>query len=181
MTACETLRDSIQDYLDGGLAAAARAQFDAHLAACPACRARVARTGELFAALDQPAIPAVPAGFALRVMSRVAESRQRQLAWQSRLLAAAIAVAACAALLFAGGSVPMPGLPEVTDLSFAGVLSSVWATLADLGEGAGLQGVQWVPGLPTGPAWVVLVLAVLALDLSLAYRWRGLARANGVH
>jgi hypothetical protein len=139
----------------------------------------VAQYRSLFAALDEPEVPAVPSGFARRVMSRVAAARERESAWQSRLLAAAVAVAAGAAILLTGGRLPLPGWPEVTDLSLAGALSSLWATMADLGEGAALQGGEWLAGLPTGPGLVAFVLAILAADLWLAYRWRGLARVNG--
>jgi anti-sigma factor RsiW len=63
--------DSIYEYLDGGLSAAERAAFEAHLAVCPGCRAALAeRRAIAEAATTLPAIE-VPADFAESIMSRL--------------------------------------------------------------------------------------------------------------
>ncbi|MBI4514089.1 MAG: zf-HC2 domain-containing protein [Gemmatimonadetes bacterium] len=61
----------LERYADADLAGAARASADRHLAACPACRARLSEWQSLF--LQLSALPQLPPaqGFAERVLSRL--------------------------------------------------------------------------------------------------------------
>lgn len=70
---CEQCRPNLLAYLDGEVEAAQRAEIEAHLAACPACAAELARLQALRAGL----LDAVPAGLEHVRLSRAAEERIR--------------------------------------------------------------------------------------------------------
>lgn len=90
-----------QRLLEGLLPAAEAGPAEAHLAACPACRALVESHRALAAALEGLAAPEPPADFTAGVLARL-ERRRRAAAWESRLGAAIlVASAAAAAALFA--------------------------------------------------------------------------------
>jgi len=69
VTACERFAR----WLDEGMPESAAADHDGHAASCARCAAALAAARALEAALAQPA-PAAPAGFAERVMKRVAQA-----------------------------------------------------------------------------------------------------------
>ena len=73
---CEDLRTSLSDYALGELSPAERRQAREHLRECAACRAALARTDWLAAALTKADSPPVPAGLHNKVMD-AARSRQR--------------------------------------------------------------------------------------------------------
>jgi anti-sigma factor RsiW len=67
---CDHVITRLDAYAGGGLAPAEAAELAAHLESCPSCRQSLARLPKLAAILGQASTPAVPAGFAARVMSR---------------------------------------------------------------------------------------------------------------
>jgi hypothetical protein len=73
--------ERFERWLNEGMDAAAGAEVHAHAASCAGCGAALAAAHALDAALGQPAVVA-PAGFAERVMERVARARAaRRLTW----------------------------------------------------------------------------------------------------
>jgi len=161
-------------WLDEGMPADEAAAHEAHGTACASCAASLARARALDRALDL-ALAAAPAGFADRVMERVARARRRRLAtlaefdalpWWVRAMAdpAAVLAAVLAALV-------LWQYPLLTRLS-----PVVWRLLS----GSALSGALRLPHLPA--SWPGLgifadpyALAGLALaGLPLAW-WAGLA------
>jgi len=104
MTALHLDDERAQRLLEGLLAEAERAEADAHLARCPACRDLVASFRVLAEALDGLPVAEPPAGFTAGVLARI-EKRERLAAWERRLALAILATAAAAAAAFlaAGG------------------------------------------------------------------------------
>lgn len=102
-------REDLTALLDGALAPARRAEVEAHLAGCAACRAeRDALAGALAALGALPPPPAPSPWFGARLEARLAEAAParvgvlaRLLAWRWRLAvpAAGLAAAAAVALL----------------------------------------------------------------------------------
>ncbi len=82
--------------LEGLLPAAAAAEAEGHLAACPGCRALIEAHRALAEALGGLLAPEPPPGFTAGVLARL-ERRQRLAAWERRLGAAILAAAAAAA------------------------------------------------------------------------------------
>jgi|GEM_PF-595713 len=95
--------ERVYEYLEGGLSPVERASFEAHLAACPACRAAVEtrrRIAEAAAAL--PPFE-VPADFAASVMSRL-DAAPRQAPAKARAGLLAWLAAAAGGLFVLGGT-----------------------------------------------------------------------------
>lgn len=70
---CATL-ERIYDYLDGGLSAAERAAFEAHLAVCPGCRRALAERRTIAEAATSLPPLEVPGDFVGGIMSRLGSS-----------------------------------------------------------------------------------------------------------
>ncbi len=68
---CTHCRERFSDYLDGLLAAPARAEMDAHLAACPDCRRELERWRATLDAVGALPRPPAPEGFRARVMAQL--------------------------------------------------------------------------------------------------------------
>jgi anti-sigma factor RsiW len=102
---CTELERSIDAYLDGEFDARERAEVDAHLAACPRCRATASAQGRLREALRarlreamSPPAAAGRAPPALRARIELAIARQRRPLWRRALAPIPIStMAACAA------------------------------------------------------------------------------------
>ena len=180
MTDCEATREAAQAYLDGELAPEDRARLEAHAAGCPSCQRALALQRRLFALLAEPALPEAPAGLTAAVMRRVAAERARAQRWQTRVAAAA-ALAASAAAVLAWGEMASGAWPSLEGLSLAGLGESLLATWAGLGATVAELGGEWLAVLPSGPAALAGVVALLAANAVLAYRWRGLARPTGTY
>lgn len=99
-------REDLTALLDGALAPDRAAAVQAHLDACPACRAEVERLGAGLAALGAlPPAPELPPFFAARLEARLREERARPrgvarwlprprvLAWSGAAAAALVAAA----------------------------------------------------------------------------------------
>ncbi len=99
------MADELTALLDGALEPAARAEVEAHLAGCAACRAEQGRlTGALSALARLPAAPGPSPYFASRLAARLAAEPPRGLfgrlsAWRWRL---ALPAGGLAALALAG-------------------------------------------------------------------------------
>ncbi len=76
---CETAVRRLWDYLDGGLAAPARGEVEAHLATCAECPPHFAFSGRTLAALaaGRPAAPTPDEDAALRARVRSALGEAR--------------------------------------------------------------------------------------------------------
>ena len=68
---CESVRNSLNDYLDGQLSAALRGPFRAHLQRCPGCRSAMDRESRLRALIGDMEQQSSPAGLENRVLSTV--------------------------------------------------------------------------------------------------------------
>jgi len=180
MTECEAVRELAQAYLDGGLDAPELERFEEHLHGCAVCRQVVASYRHLFAALDAPAIPEPPPGFAARTLARVAAERRRGEAVRSFVAAAAMAVAGAAALLFTWGGLPGEALGRLGELSVADACRAAWATIADLAEAVAAGGSEWLPAALGGPLVVAGLLVALGAETIMVCRWRALARIGPI-
>ncbi len=179
MSDCEHIQRQFQAYLDGELEAAEREAVQAHLTECAACRELAASYERLFAALDEPALPEPAPGLPARVMQRVAMARARRRRLQTLVAAAAVLVVCAASMLWAWEELPSDAWGHVADLGrlelWAAVSDAFTAFAAGVSS-AGETGLALAPGAPT---LAILVAALFALNLALAYRWRALARLNG--
>jgi anti-sigma factor RsiW len=90
---CQDVRDRLWDLLDGDLVGAARADVEAHLATCQACRREAAVRRRLWEALGLDAVPESP-DLTQRILNRVAGERLRS-AHRRRVRWMAVAAAAC--------------------------------------------------------------------------------------
>jgi len=75
---CRTVKDWIDDYLDGMLDDTAQGELQAHLATCPKCRDRLAREQALRDALKSLPVPAPDPVFADRAFERAAAAHRRR-------------------------------------------------------------------------------------------------------
>jgi anti-sigma factor RsiW len=115
----EHLDDTLSAYLDDELAPAARREVEAHLAACPACRAELEEVAAARRAIRIMPVHATPrplvgapspgARLSPEVVPRPARSRRRAL-W-----AVAAAVAAAVALVLPRDPEVAPSLPSLAD------------------------------------------------------------------
>lgn len=160
---CEQALDGLLDY--ARLTPAARTAVDAHLAACPVCRAesaRVERVQDLFAGLGSEA---PPPDFAARVMAALPAAESPVAApalWPLALLLAALAALACGDLEQTWAAVAQPAAEVLAALraQFSLDLASLAAWWRQAGGAASsLAGWDW--------SWFGASLAiVLALGLA---------------
>lgn len=97
---CATIRKRMHAALDDELDAEARARFDAHLAACPACRREYAALARAVAAFEAAPRPEPSPTFAAEVMRRARMAKARQARGRrsfARVMVGASAAAATAA------------------------------------------------------------------------------------
>lgn len=109
---------SAQQYLDGDLAGAGRADAAAHLAGCPDCRLLVDSYRALTTALDDLEVLSPPVDFTAGVLRRI-EQRERFAARERWLATAilAVVVAVGAGLLATTGAATMaPALSRLGDV-----------------------------------------------------------------
>lgn len=129
--------DAIQEFLDGRLDEAARAEVEAHLASCPACRDEAnAIGGARTAARRAYGEAALPPGFEARLRAALdRQSRRRSLLFRAAAVAVPLAAAACLVLAVLWRAGPdlvdtlakVPQSPEIVT-SDAATLESVLAT-----------------------------------------------------
>jgi hypothetical protein len=96
---CDDCRQRLQAWLDGDPPGADG--LDAHLAACPACRALDAAARRLRVGLLAAPAPVPPSGLADRIVAGVLADRRRQQRARRRLVFAGFALAAAACLTVA--------------------------------------------------------------------------------
>ena len=159
---------ALNEYLDFVLEPARRAEVESHLAACPACAARLAELRTLFAALES--LPDAP--LERDLSSAVMESiRRAKLAAQPTLspkLRLVIAVQALAALALIGITLPFAaqtleftGAPQFTSQAAAtaadalATFNATWATVIDSAQSLLNQGQTTFSNLPSLP-WLGL-------------------------
>lgn len=105
MNCCKEYAQTISEYLDGALGENERAQLLEHLESCEGCRAYLAELAAMHDALAETGEVELPAGFHESVMTKVhAKARAKKLSVWKRYAA----VAACAAIVFAGALRLMP-------------------------------------------------------------------------
>lgn len=104
-------------YLDGRLSAAERAQVEAHLAGCAACRAQVDELRALLGVLAEWAAAEPSPAFDARLRTRLAEESAPALPWLSLrpaygvLLAVAVLIAVATSLWEPASRQPVPPAP----------------------------------------------------------------------
>jgi len=148
---CDISREMMHGALDGDLEAGERERFDAHLAACPACRRRYETLARAVAAFEASPRVEPSAAFTAGVMRRVREAKARQarkrrvFSWAT---AGATAALAAASVVF-WGRVFRPAL---------GATSASW-----LADAARLAGDGWtlVRALATPVAALSKVASVI--------------------
>jgi hypothetical protein len=96
---CDDYRRGLQAWLDGDSTGADGAE--AHLAACPACRALDAASRRLRAGLLAAPAPVPPAGLTDRIVAGVLADRRQRRRGRRRLVFAGLALAAAACLAVA--------------------------------------------------------------------------------
>ena len=105
MNCCKEYAQTISEYLDGALGENERAQLLEHLENCEGCRAYLAELAAMHDAFAETGEVELPAGFHESVMAKVhAKARAKKLSVWKRYAA----VAACAAIVFAGALRLMP-------------------------------------------------------------------------
>lgn len=105
MNCCKEYAQTISEYLDGALGENERAQLLEHLENCEGCRAYLAELAAMHDALVETGEVELPVGFHESVMAKVhAKARAKKLSVWKRYAA----VAACAAIVFAGALRLMP-------------------------------------------------------------------------
>lgn len=132
-------KDDLTAYLDGALAPARRAEVEAHLAGCAACRAEHGRLALAVTALGALLPPPEPSHFfSTRLAARLAAepapragALARLLAWRWRLAVPALGLAAVAAVALLA---PRTGRPP--ELAFASSLELLedYEAVASLGD-----------------------------------------------
>jgi anti-sigma factor RsiW len=151
----------LNEYLDAALDSFSRRQAETHLAACPACRARLDELQATFAALETVPEQALGRDLAPGVLIRLPRRRER-LCWRLVLAAQAAGALGLLAWLFpAAAPPPFSWLRPVCPSSLGGWTSfllvegrAAWlAALPDL-QPPGFQ--------PGANLWAALVLAGLA-------------------
>jgi len=75
---CGKVRRLLSVYLDEELSAELRTEVEAHLGSCEGCRGQLARLRRVASLLGRGAAPAVPDGFASRVVKRAEELTTRR-------------------------------------------------------------------------------------------------------
>src|SRR5271170_2200758 len=112
---CERMEAQLIAYLDGCASARERREVDQHLAACPACRARVEEFRGVWKLLEETPAPEPSAWFDAQLRQRIAAEPApalwtRLAAWlpQPRLALASLALLAVG---FWAALVPRPNLP----------------------------------------------------------------------
>lgn len=178
MPDCNAIGERLQDYLDGQLSDAENRDIEAHLARCPGCRDQVQAWTQLFAALDEPELPGPPPGFAPAVLRRVAQARVRRRRLQTFVAAAAVVLACGGAILWALPELPAAASSHVRAL----VEPAPWTAVADaftqFAAGTTTTAQAALAHLPGAAILAGALAALLALNATLAYRWRTLASTS---
>lgn len=125
---CARAEELLSDHCEGTLDALLRADLEAHLAGCAACRALRSALGDVVEALKHPPELAPPTGLAERVAAAVARDRAAPAARVPRrrflriqAVAATVAIAGSTALFASRGPVLRQGARLAKSASNAGV------------------------------------------------------------
>jgi anti-sigma factor RsiW len=147
-----------QRLVDGALSEAEAPALERHVAGCSACQTTVATYRMLAAALDDLAVPELPADFTDGVLARV-DARERAVARERThavAILAAVALATVIAFAIAGASAWAPVVSSSADL-LAGALETFrigWSFVPDVLSALRFQ--------------IIFAAAALALPLLLA-------------
>ena len=164
-TACEHVRPDLGAHALGALEPGEAAAVEAHLAACPACAAELARLEPLPALVARAEgleIPPAPAALEERILDSVAASRPRRARRRRRLLPSArartIAAAALAGVAVGVGATVLAtslagdeggGAPAGYELVLEGA-GGITARADFKPSDGGTEVHLWVDGLPPG-------------------------------
>lgn len=170
---CETVREWLQEDLDGELSVLRRTSLRAHLEDCAGCRAAAARLHELVQMLAQDVVE-VPREFRETVMVRLPAA-----AWEVRRPGAWVVAAALLAVLLGAAGLGL----AAGELPGLGAMRALGDLLAEtILAGAGLAGASWrglwlmVAELRQAAPWIPFAFGVLATGLGVLL-WR-LARGR---
>lgn len=125
------MRRQLGSYLDQESLFFEREAVEAHLKACPACRAELEELQALYLLLEEP--EPLPAAFTLQVLERVELERPKGLLWPwlrgkwSETTYSSLAYALTAALVVGVGFRYLSGGPQI------GAVPSLWDSLGQLG------------------------------------------------
>jgi hypothetical protein len=167
---CEETQKSFSPYLDGRLARGLCAGVDAHLAACPVCRAEFDRTRALVRSLAQLARPAVPSTLAasineLLLIERAARRQHptgslpaRLLRWlEPRLMPYTVGALASLILFIGVVNALRPQFRVLRELTIAARASTDEALDKSLFEGGGYDVTKPVPTINPNGALAALI------------------------
>ncbi len=90
---CEERRSALVAYLDQELGQTERAELEAHLAGCDACRLALESQRRLSVALTSLGAVDPPADFEARFWARLAREREAPAGWRARLFTPRLALA----------------------------------------------------------------------------------------
>jgi len=171
MNGHRVLREQLGAYALGALEPRERAEVDAHLRECPACREELARLAALPGLLSrlspEEAAEPVPAPAdvgeralaALSVQARARRARRsRRRRWGAGLGVAAAAVAVAGLVVAAGGADGEDGVPlriEPVAADAGAVTGTAWAEGRDWGTAIGVD----LERLPDRPAYELTAVA----------------------
>ena len=174
--------DALEEYLDGAMPAAERADAARHLASCPGCRERareLASLGGAIAALPREQLDARFTGELLEKLGVTGASRALSLAgWMAGVIGLAFVACVVLAVFMATGVVP------------SGAPGDQWVKLQEywrqgggwLTGGLGALGHWLDPLVPASPSLKTLLSAALVLAvLALCDRFLGRRLLRGQH
>lgn len=115
---CEDIRSRLWDLVDGALDESARAEMEAHLASCEACRRALAERRRVWDALDLDTVPAAP-DLTQRILNRAMSAPRRRIVgswirWAGA--AAAVALLAVGLTLLLRPAPDAPPAPVIAEL-----------------------------------------------------------------
>ncbi|HZG52094.1 MAG TPA: zf-HC2 domain-containing protein [Pyrinomonadaceae bacterium] len=167
---CEETQKSFSPHLDDRLARVVRDGVDAHLAACPVCRAEFARARTLLRSLAQLERPAAPAGLAASInrqllIERAARRQQptgslpaRALRWLEPRLMPYMVGALASLILFIGVvNALRPQLRLLRELTIAARAATDESLDNSLFEGGGYDVTKPVPTINPHGALAALI------------------------
>ena len=149
-------------YLEGEVEAGERAEFEAHLETCPACRRVLEERRVLLAAFSSLPAVEVPSDFACAVMDRLPAHRRFAVGWVAAAgsAAASLLIGLLGFYLFTGQS-----LAEVLTSAGRSVMETVGLAVPVLAKMARLGGLI-LRAIPAGASAVLKGLGVASRFLS---------------
>ena len=165
---------TLNEYLDSALDPARRAGAEAHLAACPACAARLTELRALFAALESVPDAPLERDLSSAVVASIGRAKlavQPIFSPRLRLLVATQALAALALLIialpFAAQTLQLVNTPQLTAIAAntLATFNATWATVVNSAQSLLSEGMATVENLSL-PSLPLLSLGVFFAAVS---------------